>query len=179
MLRFASPLLLAALLATAPAAQAAVFVLNPTPAPDGSFSVTFSHENFAGGGFANPNEFEDIFEIALPLAGKLRASITTTSVSVLNNVDFTSVTLNDVNFTLSNDGATEDGDVGPLQLGPGVQRLVVHGFSGGNGSFAGTLSFVADQVAPGVPEPASWALMIMGFGGAGVAVRTRRRRSAA
>ena len=27
---------------------------------------------------------------------------------------------------------------------------------------------------PGIPEPASWALMIMGFGGAGAVLRRRR-----
>ncbi|MBU1378341.1 MAG: PEPxxWA-CTERM sorting domain-containing protein [Alphaproteobacteria bacterium] len=31
----------------------------------------------------------------------------------------------------------------------------------------------------GVPEPASWALMIMGFGGMGVTLRSRRRALAA
>jgi hypothetical protein len=32
---------------------------------------------------------------------------------------------------------------------------------------------------PGVPEPASWALMILGFGGAGVALRRSRKAGAA
>ncbi len=34
-------------------------------------------------------------------------------------------------------------------------------------------------IAAGVPEPASWALMIIGFGGAGVALRSRRRMAVA
>ena len=34
-------------------------------------------------------------------------------------------------------------------------------------------SFI-DKVSAGVPEPASWALMILGFGGAGAALRRRR-----
>ena len=33
-------------------------------------------------------------------------------------------------------------------------------------------------IAAGVPEPASWALMILGFGGAGAALRGRRRQQA-
>ena len=38
----------------------------------------------------------------------------------------------------------------------------------------------ADPVSGGgVPEPASWALMILGFGGAGAALRGQRRRHAA
>jgi hypothetical protein len=36
-------------------------------------------------------------------------------------------------------------------------------------------SFEFDKLAGGVPEPASWALMIVGFGGAGAALRGRRR----
>jgi hypothetical protein len=31
-------------------------------------------------------------------------------------------------------------------------------------------------VAPGVPEPSTWAMMIMGLGAAGVALRRRRHR---
>jgi hypothetical protein len=38
-------------------------------------------------------------------------------------------------------------------------------------------AFAAD-VAAGAPEPASWAMMILGFGAAGVAVRSRRPRPA-
>jgi hypothetical protein len=41
-------------------------------------------------------------------------------------------------------------------------------------------SFEVDNLAVGgVPEPASWALMILGFGGAGAALRGQRRRQAA
>jgi hypothetical protein len=32
-------------------------------------------------------------------------------------------------------------------------------------------------ISGGVPEPASWALMIMGFGGVGALVRRRRNKS--
>jgi hypothetical protein len=35
------------------------------------------------------------------------------------------------------------------------------------------------QVSSGTPEPASWALMIIGFGGVGAAVRLRRKQAAA
>jgi hypothetical protein len=34
------------------------------------------------------------------------------------------------------------------------------------------------DVAPAVPEPASWAMMLTGFAAAGVALRRRRRTTA-
>ena len=40
------------------------------------------------------------------------------------------------------------------------------------GDFSGSGTF---NIAGGVPEPASWALMILGFGGIGAAVRRRRQ----
>jgi PEP-CTERM motif len=55
----------------------------------------------------------------------------------------------------------------------GPQQLVVSGTSGANGSYAGTVSFTPSVGA--VPEPAAWALMIMGFGGAGAMLRRRRQ----
>lgn len=46
-----------------------------------------------------------------------------------------------------------------------------------NGSATGDLSFNSGRVGvpSAVPEPGTWALMILGFGGAGAALRARRR----
>jgi hypothetical protein len=41
----------------------------------------------------------------------------------------------------------------------------------------GPISF--NQISGGVPEPAAWALMILGFGATGLALRRRRRSAAA
>jgi hypothetical protein len=63
-------------------------------------------------------------------------------------------------------------------------------FAGASGTFEGAgladartrpthvaIAFIGDVNAPAVPEPASWGLMILGFGAIGLVVR--RRRSAA
>jgi hypothetical protein len=52
----------------------------------------------------------------------------------------------------------------------GVSNLLVQGASGALGSYTSSLTLV-------VPEPATWGMLIVGFGAAGVALRTRRRRT--
>jgi len=61
-------------------------------------------------------------------------------------------------------------------------------FEGASGTFEGSgladartrpthvvIGFIGDINAPAVPEPASWALMLLGFGAIGVVSRRRRR----
>ena len=76
--------------------------------------------------------------------------------------------------------------------GPFTQTLT---FTGGTGGLAGTtgtrfgegllaptgfsISGAGALQQPGVPEPATWALMLLGFGGIGVMVRSLRRKGVA
>jgi hypothetical protein len=58
---------------------------------------------------------------------------------------------------------------GTLRLGMlDTQRVSI-----GEGTITGTIS------APGIPEAGTWALMITGFGAAGIVLRARRRTLAA
>ena len=60
--------------------------------------------------------------------------------------------------------------------GLGVQHLVVSGTSGGSGSYGGVISFTP---VAAVPEPAAWAMMILGLGLAGAALRRQRQQISA
>jgi hypothetical protein len=62
---------------------------------------------------------------------------------------------------------TLDLDAGTFVNTPAGQQMLVDNFTV-NGA-------VLDAPGAGVPEPATWALMILGFGGIGAAVRARRK----
>lgn len=86
-----------------------------------------------------------------------------------SNIDFTSVLLNGNAFTLSPTGMFEFGSVANVLLAPGMNNvLTVTGRNTGDGAFAGTLVFGA------IPEPGTWAMMLLGFGAVGLSVRRKR-----
>ena len=154
------------MLAAAPAANAAQYINVPAvAAPDGTISGTYGNNNIVEGAFSNT------FNFTFPAAGLGGATLT----SVLSgldatNIDFTSVTFNGQNFDIGMTGDIEFRFLKNLAVFTGPQEIIVNGVSGGNGSYSGTLSF-----SSAVPEPATWAMMIIGFTGAGVAIRRRRR----
>ena len=53
----------------------------------------------------------------------------------------------------------------------GYYALTVGGFGGDTGSY--TLNFQGGSALPGVPEPTTWALLILGFGAVGAGMRRR------
>jgi opacity protein-like surface antigen len=152
----------AALFGAASAASAAQVITLTAPAADGSLSGAFSDTALSAGSFT------DTFTFTVP-TGVLGSTL-----DPLTNVDFSSVTLNGQKFNVSSTGAVEFQSLANFAVTGGTQTLVVSGTSGGNGSFAGTLAFAAGAAAA-VPEPASWALMLLGFGGLGAVLRQRRR----
>jgi len=88
-------------------------------------------------------------------------------------------------FGTSHDDVCGDGNGGDFNLF-GQTGLAPFGTwffelaaDGGNGDKMAVTSMIARGADAGVPEPASWALMIGGFGLAGGALRRRRRLAAA
>lgn len=140
---------------SSPAQAAAVIIFDGT-------TGTFGNTGIGAGAFS------DTLKFTVPGLGSVGATISSIAVSLLTNVDFTSVTLNGAEFDIGNLGNNEFRSL-VLPVGGGEQTLVISGTSGGAGSYSGTLAFA-------VPEPATWAMMISGFGIAGVAVRARRRK---
>jgi hypothetical protein len=95
------------------------------------------------------------------------------------SVDFTSAFLWDgVNqFALSlvgSVGANEFWGLDDTLLAAGQYELVVNGNNTGTGSLGGTIT-ITDQA---VPEPATWAMMLLGFGAIGWQLRRRRTSQA-
>lgn len=92
------------------------------------------------------------------------------------NVNFSSVLLNGTPFSLSPNGDFEFGSLPLTSLIPGgTNTLTVNGTTTGNGSFAGTLAFGQRSA---LPEPGTWAMMLLGFGIIGAGMRRQKETGA-
>jgi hypothetical protein len=164
--------------AIAPAASATVYMVNATPfftatpGPDGTFAGAFKITGIAAGAFS------DSFTFTLPANG-LGSGTVTTSASVVgspNDLDFTSVFVNGIAAPITLLDPAGLGEVAfknqvPIVAGM-LNTITVSGFSRGGGAYGGQLSFIPTAM---VPEPATWAMMLVGFGLMSVAMRYRRR----
>ena len=158
-----------ATLAVAPAVSAAPFI-----------SVLTGSGSFGNGnvscivGAATPCTFSDTFTFVTPTGFNLTSATISSSTAGMDpatNIDFTSVVLNNVDFSTVLTGVTEFRQLlNQALVANATNTLTVSGTTGGNGSYGGSLVFA--NAAP-VPEPAAWALMILGFGVAGYALRRR------
>jgi hypothetical protein len=159
----------AAAFAVAPAAHAAQFLTITGP------SGTFGDDavTCAGGPPAGPCSFTRTFQFITP-AGFNLASADISSVATnnpLTNIDFSTVTLNGVNFNVVLTGVQEFRNLlNQALVSGGNNILTVTGTTGGEASFSGNLSFAASSA---VPEPATWGMMLIGFGAVGYSMRRR------
>ena len=166
---FASFATMALCLAIPTAANAAAMINVGPPQADGSISGTFENQGI------NAGAFSDILTFNFSQFGSANATISSIfRLSQNNNIDFTSVTLNGTSFDIASSGNVEFRFLQGLAISPGIQTLGISGISGGNGSYAGTFS-VATLAA--IPEPASWAMMLIGFSAVGSTLRRRRREN--
>lgn len=160
---------LAAVVAVADPASAQT-VITLVPGANGSLTGGFEQEVIAGS-VASPANFTSTFTFTLPATGVTSASITSVATMMSNDLDFTSVLLNGTALTLGSTGQTEFRFIGNLPTAPGVQTLIVNGIARGTGSFGGSISF---SPTAAIPEPATWALMLLGFAAVGFSMRRNK-----
>lgn len=128
-------------------------------------------------GTIGPCAFTRSFEFITP-AGFNLTSVDISSIPLMSNpmtdIDFTSVTLNGINFTtfLTDEFGSQDfrNIVNQSLVAGGNNIINVTGTTGGNASFSGNLSFAS---VAAVPEPAAWMLMLIGMAGVGYSMRRK------
>jgi len=165
--------------AMVPAAQAAEFVPGTPEFSvsgdifDGPISASIRRDGIAAG------TFTDTFVFTIPQTGTGSGSVitSTTGLGAVTDLDFLEVLFNNVPVTVTKleGGLIEMAAASGISIVSGVQNtLSITYESRGNGSYGGQLTF-----APGaVPEPATWALLLLGFGTVGFAMRRRNKQNA-
>ena len=170
----------AAMVALSPAAHAqataggtiTTFNNDTTGLPAGSFTAGFSDSMLS-----LPN-FTETLTFTTATAGTLSISVNTSTTGPENDVDFTNVFLSggglvgNVNIGSTGVDPFESRGLSGLGVGAGTFTLTIQGTPGTQtGSFGGTVAFQAQSA---VPEPATWGMMLLGFGAVGFSMRRRR-----
>jgi hypothetical protein len=118
--------------------------------------------------------FDDLFEFTIPQNGRGSGSLSTSFSSITNELTIDQVLVDGVLEPLIPSSGGQSVTVTNVPILNGVLNTIeVKGVtSSGNvdATFSGTATFAAGAI----PEPASWALMIGGFGLIGAAMRRRR-----
>jgi len=161
----------------APAVAATQIVVTPFTMGNmngvtGTFGSTPTQAGFPNG--TGTFTFTDEFFFDFNANGVGSGSVTNNIVrlgSFATDINFTSITFNGAAGTFENVGGTSTASFTNVPLTGGRQTLVISGSSTGGASYSGEVSVLANAV----PEPATWALMLMGFGLVGTSLRGRRR----
>jgi hypothetical protein len=153
---------------TSPAANPYFYLTSGTPT---SPVIT---ANFGATITGPATTFDDIFEFTIPQNGLGSGSLSTSFSSPLNQLTITNVTVDGVSKTVSSSSGGQSLTVSGVPIINGVLNMIeVKGVTS-TAAVAATFTGTATFAAGSVPEPASWALMIGGFGLIGLAMRRRQ-----
>lgn len=169
------------------AASVALAVLS---APALATDITFAggHASVSGPVSTDPSmtgtNFSDIFTFNTTGMNAISGQISTHSLTdlmgnVVEDLDFTSITLDGVSLAdHSSSDANENWSLASSPLGAGQHTLVVN-YNIDVASSANLAAYSGDLFLAGsaVPEPASWAMMLGGFGIVGAGMRSRQRKT--
>jgi hypothetical protein len=160
-----------------------VFATTPlviAPTYTGPISATIGHTGIPTG------DFTDVFTFRIgpgtpdPLAGTQIGSGSGSVITSVALADFLGTLDTDITSVVFNNGVTDFFASLVLRDANGVTcttrdtdpAVGTCGVSRGNGSYGGNLTFTPNSA---VPEPATWAMMLLGF--AGIGFQLRRKRS--
>jgi PEP-CTERM motif-containing protein len=162
-------LLGAAALTTATGASAAITLDACSMSCTGPVTVgAMTTIGYSEAGLTNP--FTEMLTFTNTLAGDYTISLDTSD----RSVNFTSAVLfdgtNSFNLTsLFDNGTFELWGLGPQFFAAGQYTLTIMGSNTNTGALGGTVTIQS------VPEPGTWAMMLLGFGAVGFAMRRKRR----
>ena len=167
----------AALALSSTAANASALGLapnNPLPGP----TVTPPQSGTFGNSFnpATPGTFTDVYNFMLSGPSLTDGSLISISLAGGDNIDFTcrtcSVLFDSTAFTLMSTGTLDVFTLNPMSVPAGPHTITVNGqiVSGASAAYSGTVNFNLP-----LPEPATWTMMLLGFGAIGFSLRSRRR----
>ncbi|TZG26077.1 PEP-CTERM sorting domain-containing protein [Sphingomonas montanisoli] len=147
----------------------------PIPASASTFLSFNGSTGVFGNDLTDSPMFSDTIDLgALPVGWMISATISSTYQDGLQgeqDIDFTGVTLNGQAFDIGSSGQNEFRFINNAVAQGTTNLFQISGTSGTNSSYSGTIN-----VAP-VPEPATWMMLICGFGMIAMALRRSWRKA--
>jgi len=142
------------------------FILSATPT---SITAVFRNDYAS----TTPS-FSDRFLFTIPQNGTASGSISTSFSSLSNSLVIDKLIINGTEYPVPASGSGQSTTVGGITILKNIQNIIeVQGHTTGANGYTGTATFTAGPV----PEPATWGMVVLGFGAMGAAMRRRQRAS--